>query len=141
MNPLTNEQYHIGDVCEPAKFNESCSSCAAEVRCQFTKYTRAASWMHWFNLFGFYWGMFFVSALRFVPEFDSILFQAQVASSMPIWVDLAVTRMQTKKMFDQLLIISQHRLSIVETASLFICSEDNKFYTSHIINVLHKHVT
>jgi len=63
MNPLTNEQYHIGDVCEPAKFNESCSSCAAEVRCQFTKYTRAASWMHWFNLFGFYWGMFFVSAL------------------------------------------------------------------------------
>ena len=97
MNPLTNEQYHIGDVCEPAKFNESCSSCAAEVRCQFTKYTRAASWMHWFNLFGFYWGMFFVSALRFVPEFDSILFQAQVASSMPIWVDLAVTRMQTKK--------------------------------------------
>ena len=31
---------------------------------QFTKYTRAASWMQWYNLFGLYWGMFFVSALR-----------------------------------------------------------------------------
>ena len=62
QNPSTSEEYRIGDACDPAEFNKTCSACA-EVRCQFTKYTRAASWMQWFNLFGLYWGMFFVSAL------------------------------------------------------------------------------
>ena len=62
QNPSTSKEYRIGDACDPAEFNKTCSACA-EVRCQFTKYTRAASWMQWFNLFGLYWGMFFVSAL------------------------------------------------------------------------------
>ena len=60
-NPATNEEYRVGDACDPAEFNKTCH--CDQVRCQFTKYTRAASWMQWYNLFGFYWGMFFVSAL------------------------------------------------------------------------------
>ena len=95
-NPSTNEEYRIGDVCDPEHFNETCAaSCAAEVRCQFTKYTRAASWMHWFNLFGFYWGMFFVSALRFVPEFDSILFQKR-CSTIDYFVTSSVNSINSK---------------------------------------------
>ena len=59
----------IGDQCSltDGTFNETaCSSCDPPILCRFTKYTKQGfgfvSWMQWFNLFGFYWAMNFVTA-------------------------------------------------------------------------------
>lgn len=62
FNPDTNKPYNVSDLCEPTEFKESCQ--CTEIECQFTMYTKPAgsSWMVWFNLFAFYWGMFFVAA-------------------------------------------------------------------------------
>ena len=61
--------WKIGDKCSltDGTFNETaCSSCDPPVLCHFTKYTKQGfgfvSWMQWFNLFGFYWAMNFVTA-------------------------------------------------------------------------------
>ena len=61
--------WKIGDKCSltDGSFNEtSCSSCDPPILCHFTKYTKQGfglvNWMQWFNLFGFYWGMNFVTA-------------------------------------------------------------------------------
>ena len=61
--------WEIGDQCSLADgtFNETaCSSCDPPVLCRFTKYTKQGfgfvSWMQWFNLFGFYWAMNFITA-------------------------------------------------------------------------------
>ena len=62
-------EWKIGDQCSltDGTFNETaCSSCDPPVLCHFTKYTKQGfgfvSWMQWFNLFGFYWAMNFVTA-------------------------------------------------------------------------------
>ena len=54
-----------GDGVVGLKFQHLPQGCTGLVECQFTRYVKSedASWMQWFNLFGFYWGMFFASAL------------------------------------------------------------------------------
>ena len=65
LNPKTNEQYKQNDTCSPEIFNETCQNCL-ELTCQFTKYQKDGgwfgNWMLWFNLFGFFWAMNFVTA-------------------------------------------------------------------------------
>ena len=64
INPATGKPYLLGDACTPAEFNKTCVGCPP-IQCQFTKYEKPAdaTWMQWFNLFGFYWCMNFVTAL------------------------------------------------------------------------------
>lgn len=64
VNPQTNQTYKLGDICSPALFNATCLNCL-DIQCQFTRYERepGVPWMHWFNLFAFFWAMEFVSAL------------------------------------------------------------------------------
>ena len=45
----------------PQTFNDTCKSCNAIV-CQFTKYEKGGDWMMWYNVFGFFWAMEFVTA-------------------------------------------------------------------------------
>ena len=61
--------WEIGQECSltDGSFNQTaCISCEPPVLCTFTKYTKQGfgfvSWMQWFNLFGFYWAMNFVTA-------------------------------------------------------------------------------
>ena len=53
------------DKCTLDKFNSSCVNCP-EITCQFTKYEKSGgwfgSWMSWYNIFGFFWAMEFVTA-------------------------------------------------------------------------------
>lgn len=63
------EAWEIGDKCsldDQDLFNQTaCSSCQPPILCKFTKYTKTVgiyNWMQWFNLFGFYWTMNFVTA-------------------------------------------------------------------------------
>jgi len=55
----------FNDVCRPEQFSKTgCEKCEEKIECQFTKYETGGiyTWMNWFNLFGFYWAMCFVSA-------------------------------------------------------------------------------
>jgi choline transporter-like protein 2/4/5 len=66
-NPVTKASYALKDVCIPGVFNDTCLNCP-EIHCQFTRYDKEGggwfgSWMNWFNLFGFFWAMEFVTAL------------------------------------------------------------------------------
>ena len=64
--------WEIGDKCSLDVESEffinqtMCSSCNPPILCTFTKYTKQGfglwNWMPWFNLFGFYWAMNFVTA-------------------------------------------------------------------------------
>ena len=61
--------WEIGQKCSltDGSFNQTaCSLCTPPILCKFTKYTKQGfgfvSWMQWFNLFGFYWAMNFVTA-------------------------------------------------------------------------------
>ena len=61
--------WEIGEKCsieDSNSFNQTaCSTCTPPVLCKFTKYTKKfglVSWMQWFNLFGFYWAMNFVTS-------------------------------------------------------------------------------
>ena len=53
------------DKCTLDTFNSSCVNCP-EITCQFTKYEKSGgwfgSWMSWYNIFGFFWAMEFVTA-------------------------------------------------------------------------------
>ena len=65
-NPMTNQPYQLNDLCHPHKFNLTCKNCP-QMSCQFTRYEKASggwfsNWMMWFNLFGFFWAMEFVTA-------------------------------------------------------------------------------
>ena len=66
-------KWEIGDTCSldihdaDNYINQTaCSSCDPPVLCKFTKYTKQGfglwNWMQWFNLFGFYWAMNFVTS-------------------------------------------------------------------------------
>ena len=72
-NPISKSVYKFGDSCNPEQFNQTCNSnsgCKVAgketiISCQFLKYQSVVGirgWMQWFNLFGFYWSMNFVTA-------------------------------------------------------------------------------
>ena len=72
-NPISKTVYKFGDSCNPEQFNQTCNSnsgCkvagkATTLSCSFLKYQSVVGvrgWMQWFNLFGFYWSMNFVTA-------------------------------------------------------------------------------
>ena len=74
LNPITENPksvYKFGDACDPVEFNETCTSqCRVggtdtTMSCAFIKYQSVVGmrgWMQWFNLFGFYWAMNFVTS-------------------------------------------------------------------------------
>ena len=66
-----DEVYALYDLCDPETFEATCNGpCYVNgkptiVTCQFTQYQKLGglnSWMMWFNLFGFYWAMNFVTS-------------------------------------------------------------------------------
>ena len=67
-DPCPSCPYKSGDTCDPEQVNQtlcdgSCND--VTVRCKFTKYATTnnlVNWMQWFNLFGFYWAMNFVTS-------------------------------------------------------------------------------
>ena len=68
---MTKSVYKYNDACDVAVFNETCtSSCTVDgkqtpISCTFNKYQNVVGiggWMQWFNLFGFYWAMNFVTS-------------------------------------------------------------------------------
>jgi choline transporter-like protein 2/4/5 len=63
---LGNCTYLIGDECFPKTFNETvCSQCDPHILCKFDEFTKPEGliyWLQWFNLFGFYWAMNFVTS-------------------------------------------------------------------------------
>ena len=72
-NPVSRSVYQFGDSCNPEQFNQTCNSnsgCRVAgketvLSCTFLKYQSVVGirgWMQWFNLFGFYWAMNFVTA-------------------------------------------------------------------------------
>ena len=58
--------FQPGDECFPGDFNQTvCSKCDPPVLCKFDELTKPDQiiyWLQWFNLFGFYWGMNFVTS-------------------------------------------------------------------------------
>jgi len=66
VNPDTNATYLFNDTCNMKDFaKRGCDTgCQEEVLCRFVSYSPNSDsvWMPWFNLFGFFWGMAFVSA-------------------------------------------------------------------------------
>ena len=78
LNPdKINETYKLGEMCDPASFNDTCSGLCKPttnvgnvsediiMTCDFTQYHKVSgisNWMQWFNLFGFYWAMNFVTS-------------------------------------------------------------------------------
>jgi len=67
VNPATDQMYLFSDECvmDEVERSDCKRSCQEEVSCQFVSYSQwgPAQWMQWFNLFGFFWAMAFVSAL------------------------------------------------------------------------------
>lgn len=55
--------YSGNDTCTMDEFKSCASNCSA-ASCNFVRYTKSSdiSWMQVFNLFGFYWGVFFFAA-------------------------------------------------------------------------------
>jgi choline transporter-like protein 2/4/5 len=53
-----------GDVCDPDTFQECESKCPGAL-CQFSNYEKEqyVDYLHAYNVFGVFWGLFFVSAL------------------------------------------------------------------------------
>ena len=65
LNPATNATYLLGQTCDPDTFKDSgCQQCNQDIACQFVSYETwgPSQWMQWFNLFGFFWAMNFVTA-------------------------------------------------------------------------------
>lgn len=65
INPETKIQYMPNDACDPEQFKQSgCEYCNENIDCHFTEYEKdkVYTWMSWFNLFGFYWAMSFITA-------------------------------------------------------------------------------
>ena len=65
-SPDDGQPYKRNDTCNPSVFNVTCSNCP-QLSCQFTRYQKAeggwlSNWMTWYNLFGFFWAMEFVTA-------------------------------------------------------------------------------
>ena len=53
-----------GDVCDPGTFNNCLNTCK-NASCQFFSYEKEqyVDYLHAVNIFGLFWGLFFVSAL------------------------------------------------------------------------------
>ena len=78
LNPdKINETFKLGEMCDPASFNGTCSGLCKPttnvgnvsediiMTCNFTQYHKVSgisNWMQWYNLFGFYWAMNFVTS-------------------------------------------------------------------------------
>ena len=65
-NTLSNCTFKLGDVCDPETFNQTiCRNCNPPILCTFDELAKPdhfVFWLQWFNLFGFYWAMNFVTA-------------------------------------------------------------------------------
>merc|ERR550519_283297 len=63
MNTATSAAYTVNDTCTMDEFSDCAAKCPA-ASCNFVRYTKSSdiSWMQVFNLFGFYWGVFFFAA-------------------------------------------------------------------------------
>ena len=69
INPETEAPYAQNDTCVQESFNESCA-CTPEmldISCKFFKFEKGSggwlgNWMTWYNIFGFFWAMEFVTA-------------------------------------------------------------------------------
>ena len=64
LDPIDNEPFELNDICDPTTFN-----CCPEMSCQFTRYEKDQggtfqNWKVYYNLFGFFWLMAFVSAFN-----------------------------------------------------------------------------
>ena len=64
----TSCNYKLLDFCNPMTFNETnCNECDPPIQCRYneaaTDYeNQVVYWLQWFNLFGFYWAMNFVTS-------------------------------------------------------------------------------
>ena len=63
VNPEDDKNWKEDDECEIETFN--CNTTCPTSRCEFFRYgpTKEANYLQIYNLFGLFWGMFFVSAL------------------------------------------------------------------------------
>ena len=64
FNPINNLEFKLNDVCDRKTFD-----CCPEMSCQFTRYEKDQggtfqNWKVYYNLFGFFWLMAFVSAFN-----------------------------------------------------------------------------